>query len=357
MLLWGVTGDMEGDRFVTTAAQAGTTALRKPMQDMGFTFKYLVTYRGGQPPVGQIMSFANAARAAALLRDARIGLMSYRDMRLFGTLHEGVSLKSRIGPDIEVFDMLEMAQAMEKLEEAEVACVSDGVRARWKFVKPPKAGTVEKSVRLYLAVRAKVRERHYEAISLSDVDGVKKLLKFAPAGVFMMLHEDPNICTVPENDCLGAVTQLMVHYLTGQVGAYMEFYEFLENGVLMGVPDYVPPQVVEGPVTVMPAEFGQFGEGLLNVSQVKTGPVTLARLAYTGDRYEMHLVTGTARRPAKWEEAGWAPPAPQLPSLEIELDEPMDSFTQRVLSQHYIITYGDNTAPLGDLCRLLGVTC
>lgn len=355
MLLWGLAGRQEDDRFVTTAAQAGTTALRKPMQDMGYTFKYVVTYRDAEPPMEKIMSFATATRAAALLRDARIGMMGYRDMRLYGTLHDGISLKAKIGPDVETFEMLEMVQAMEKLDPAEVDRVADDVKARWTFVKPPAPGTVENNVRLYLALREKIRQRGYEAVSLIDVDGVKKLLNFAPAGVFMMLHEDPDVCTVPENDVMGSVTQLMVRYLTGQVAAYMEFYDFSPDAVLMGVPDYVPPQIVEGPVTVMPTAFGQFGEGLLNVSKVKTGRMTLVRLTYTGDRYGMHMVTGTARTPRKWEEAGWTPPAPQLPSLEIELDEPMDVFTQKVLSQHYILSYGDNTEPIHDLCRLLSV--
>jgi L-fucose isomerase-like protein len=237
-----------------------------------------------------------------------------------------------------------------------VTRVAEDIRSRWTFVKPPQDGTVEQSVRLYLAVRAKVRERGYDAVSLIDVDGVKKLMQFAPAGVFMMLHEDPDVCTVPENDALGSVTQLMVRYLTGQAAAYMEFYEFLPDGVLMGVPDYVPPQIADGPVTVMPTAFGEFGEGLLSVSRVKTGRVTLARLAFTDGHYEMHLATGTARRPARWEEAGWTPPAPQLPSLEIALDEPVDQFAQRVLSQHYILSYGDNTGALRDLCKLLGVS-
>ena len=44
MLLWGLSGWRADNHFVTTADQAGTTALRKPMEDMGFTFKYLVNY-------------------------------------------------------------------------------------------------------------------------------------------------------------------------------------------------------------------------------------------------------------------------------------------------------------------------
>lgn len=355
MLLWGLSGWQEGGRFITTADQAGATALRKPLADMGYRFKYVVTYKDAPPPVDSILAFANAARAAALLRDARIGMMGYRDMRLYATLHDGVSLKARIGPDVEVFDTLEMAQAIERLAPTEVARLAENVRARWTFVKAPRPGTVENAVRLYLALRGKVRERGYAALSLIDVDGVKKLLKFAPAGTFMLLHEEENICTIPENDVMGAVTQLMVRFLTGQAAPYMEFYEFLRDGVLLGVPDYVPSQVVDGPVRVMPTAFGQFGEGLLNVSKVRTGPVTICRLTYSGDRYALHMSTGRATTPPPWEEAGWEPPAPQLPGLQVALDEPMERFTQKVLGQHYIVAYGDQTAPIRDLCALLGV--
>ena len=355
MILLGLTGWQEGERFVTTADQAGTTALRKPMSDLGYTFKYVVTFRGGRLPVEAITSYARAAQAATALRGARIGTMGYRDMNLYGTLHDGVSLRGRIGPEVESFEMLEMVQAMDRLDPQAVADLCAAVSQRWSFVKQPRPGTVENSVRLAMAVGEKVRERGYQAVTLLDVDGVKKLLQFAPAGAFMLLHEEENICTVPENDILGAVTQLMVHHTTGQVGAYMEFYEFMPDGMLMGVPDYVPTEVVDGPATVLPNAFGDFGEGLLNVSRVKTGQVTLARLTHCGDRYSMHLATGEAVAPRLWEEAGWAPPAPQLPSLEIVLDESVEGFIEQVLSQHYIISYGDNTHVLRDLCAILGV--
>jgi L-fucose isomerase-like protein len=123
----------------------------------------------------------------------------------------------------------------------------------------------------------------------------------------------------------------------------------------MGVPDYVPSEIVEGKVTVMPNAFGDFGEGLLNVSKLKTGKVTICRLGYSGDGYALHIMTGTARVPRPWEEAGWAPPAPQLPSLEISFDAPVEEFIQKVMAQHYIISYGDNRRVLAAFCSILGV--
>ena len=76
-----------------------------------------------------------------------------------------------------------------------------------------------KAAGYYIAVDQLIKERGYDAISLKDVDGMKKLLGFPPAPVFMLLSDISGVCTIPENDCLGNVTQLMVKYITGQAAA------------------------------------------------------------------------------------------------------------------------------------------
>ena len=37
-------------------------------------------------------------------------------------------------------------------------------------------------------------------------------------------------------------------------------------------------------------------------------------------------------------------------------DYPVEQFVQKVMSQHYILSYGDNRAALHDLCAILGIT-
>ena len=68
--------------------------------------------------------------------------------------------------------------------------------------------------------------------------------------------------SVPENDCYGAVTEIILRRLTGTLPGYLEFYEFTEKAALMGVPDYVPAAMTDGGITVMPNAFGSFGETL-----------------------------------------------------------------------------------------------
>jgi L-fucose isomerase-like protein len=358
MALWGLTGYTENGRLVTTADQAGTSALRDPMDALGYRFKYIYDSPDA-PPTGadKVKRFGEVARAARMLRQSRVGMMGYRDMNLYATLVDGVSLRRVVGPEVEVFDTLEIVQKMEMVDTSEVARLVADLRCEWTFERPVEDRALEKGIRMYLAVMEKVAERNYQAISLVDVFGVKKLLNFPPAMVLLLLADKGGVASIPENDGLGAITQLIVRYLTGQVGAYLEFYEFMSDRLLMGVPDYVPSEVVEGPVRVLPwPGFGGLKDGILNVSRLKTGRVTICRLASRGERYRMHIVTGEAVTPRKWEEAGWEQPAPQLPSLEVILDScPVEEFAQHVLCQHYIIAYGDHRQQMADLCRVLGV--
>ncbi len=354
MVLWGLCGWMEEGRLVTTADQAGTSGLRKALYDLGYTFKYVYDIIGLPSKTKTVYNYALAASAAAKLRHAKSGMAGYRDMNLYGTLYDGGSLKRQVGPEIETFEMLEMQQRYDAISEEAKQEVVDRCMSKWNFVKPADPEGMKKAAGYYLAVRDICKERGYDAISLKDVDGMKKLCGFPPAPIFMLLADEEGLCTVPENDSLGTITQLMVKYLTGQCAFYLEFYEFFTDRVLAGVPDYVPSEVVDGPVTVMPAAFGELSEGILNVSKVKTGFVTMCRLTYMDGKYYMHMVAGDAVTPRKWEEAGWTQPAPQLPGLEILLDD-VEDFTQKVMCQHYIISYGDNREAMKNLCDMLGI--
>ncbi|MBR4769305.1 MAG: hypothetical protein IK090_00060 [Clostridia bacterium] len=354
MVLWGLCGWYEGDRLVTTADQAGTTGLRATFEGLGYTFKYVYDVMGKKTKSDVVASYCRAAVAAKEMRSEKVGMAGYRDMNLYGTLYDGVSLKAKTGIEIETFEMLEMQQRYEKITDAEKEKVVEERIKKWHFMKPANPDSMKKAAGYYLAVKAIAEERNYRSISIKDVDGMKKLCGFPPAPIFMLLSED-GYTTVPENDSLGAVTQLMMNKLTGQLAGYLEFYEFFDESVLAGVPDFVACDMVDGDAyTVLPAAFGLLDQGILNVSKVKTGTVTMSRLIFKGGKYTMQIILGDGKTPPKWEECGWDQPAPQLSALNIRIPD-VERFAENVACQHYIITYGDNRQAIRNLCAILGI--
>lgn len=356
MLLWGLCGWRENGRIITTAPQAGTSALRPAMQALGYTFAYVYNVIGKAIPLEKISAFLRAGCTAASLRAARVGTMGYRDMLLYGTQFEGNSMRARLGVEVEPFEMLEMVQRTEQLDQAAIA---EGVRyvtENWQIQKDIPQEVVVSGVRYALAIAQKVRERGWQAVTLIDVDGMKKLLGFPPAMVFMLLEHYCGVHTVPENDVMGAVTQIMLGYLTGQTIPYLEYYEFFEDSMLIGVPDFIPHAATDGETTMLPAAFGLLSTSLLNVSKAKTGFVTCARLIYLDGRYHMHFYTAEARTPPLWEEYGWDSPAPRLPSLAVYPQScTVEEFAQKVSSQHVLLAYGDHSAALRSLCAILDI--
>ena len=356
VLLWGLCGWKENGRIITTAEQAGTTALRPALEALGYTFKYVYNVIGKPYPVKKLDAFLSACCARHALRSARVGTMGYRDMLLYGTQFEGNSMRGQIGVEVEPYEMLEMVQTLDTLDAAQIAEGVCFVKENWVFKKECDDSVIENGVKYALAIAKKIKERGWEAITLIDVDGMKKLMGFPPAMVFMLLERYCNVLTVPENDVMGAVTQLIMKYLSGQTVAYMEYYEFFENSMLIGVPDYVPKAATQGDVTVLPAAFGLLSASLLNVSKVKTGYVTCARLFYIHGKYKMHVYTADAKEPPQWNEFGWDDPAPQLPSLEVVPDScTVEEFAQKVSSQHVIVAYGDYTEALRDFCHMMDI--
>ena len=356
MVLWGLCGWKENGRIITTAEQAGTTALRPAFEALDYTFKYVYNIIDKPWPMDSIAAFIAAATARHNLRSARVGTMGYRDMLLYGTQYEGNSMRGQIGVEVEPYEMLEMVRAIDTLSSQDVADGIRFVKENWVFKKDCDDSVIEKGVKYALAISKKIQERGWEAITLIDVDGMKKLEGFPPAMVFMLLEHYCDILTVPENDVMGAVTQLIMKYISGQTVPYLEYYEFFENSMLIGVPDFIPKSATDGDVTVLPAAFGLLNASLLNVSKVKTGFVTCARLAYLRGKYKMHLYTAEAKNPPAWNEFGWDDPAPQLPSLEVfPTSCTVPEFAQAVCSQHVIVAYGDYTEALRDFCKMMGI--
>ena len=78
MVLWGLCGWIEGDRLVTTADQAGTTALRKTFFDLGYRFTYIYDIIGLPTNSKKVADYAVAAAAAAHHRQGRLPLLRLR---------------------------------------------------------------------------------------------------------------------------------------------------------------------------------------------------------------------------------------------------------------------------------------
>ena len=79
MLLWGLCGWRENGRLITTADQAGTTAIRPAFEALHYNFKYVYSIIDKPAPVEKLAAFFNACYTARKLRYH--GLSGYAPVR------------------------------------------------------------------------------------------------------------------------------------------------------------------------------------------------------------------------------------------------------------------------------------
>jgi L-fucose isomerase-like protein len=352
LVLYGFGGFTEGDTLICPAAGAGCTALRFPLERMGFRFVYLFNAPDSPMDVEGILAFGRAARAARMLRTARLGMVGWNDMGLFTTDFSTTRLRDRIGPEVESVDLLTMQQRMQALDAVAVAEETREITARWEYpLARPSAEAVDRVIRLYMATVALCREKGFAGFSYKCVDGVDSHLGVTHA-VPSSLVASAGFPYVDENDVGNLVAELMLKYVSDQQVMFLEHYDHHPEWILLGEDGYIPDQFIEGSPQIKVVTTVALG-GLAHCSRLKTGRMTLACLAEDDDGYRMHIVTGEGRTPPRWVEMGV--PLPPWPSVKFFPDAPVRRILDHVQSQHFAMTYGDHVIPLVHLCRLLGI--
>lgn len=354
ILVWGLGGFSKEGSLVSPAAPAGTSALCDVMDRFGIRFQHIYEWPDSPLRPHRIREFALAVQTVKKLSHSRIGMMGYADMGLYTTMFDGVSLRAKLGPEVEVFDMLELIQKQDEVNEKELRHFIDTVRREWQFEQPVADVTLERLGKITLAAEKLIDERGYAAISFKCVEGMKKYMQFPPCLVQSILGDRiPAIC---EDDALGLVTQLILNSLTGQATTFVETYEFFKDRILVGVCGFVPGRYVCGAKCAsVYGGWGGLNAGVMSTSAMQTGPVTVARVGYRGDDYFIHVIKAEGLKPRRWEELGWNAPAPQFPGLELLLPVPVEQFVEKIISQHYLIAYGDHIAAVKQVAKLLGM--
>ena len=352
MVLYSFGGFTEGDTLISPAAGAGSTALRYPLEQWGFTFKYLFNPPDSPMDVEGILQFGRAARAAARLKTARIGMVGWNDMGLYTTGYNPVLMRDKLGPEIESVDLLQLDKKMNALTEEEVAKSIAEWTKNWEYpLGVPNPEVIERAFRMYLATLQICQEKNFSGFSYKCVDGIDLEMN-ATHAVPSSLLASSGIPYVDENDIGNLVAELMLKWISGKQTMFIEHYEHHPEWILLGEDGYIPSDFIEGNPQIKSIATVLLG-GIAHCSNMKKGRMTLACLSEDKGGYRMHIVSGEGKERPQWVEMGV--PLPSWPSVKFYPDVPVRRILDHVQSQHFAAVYGDYVQELIDLCGILGI--
>ncbi len=354
ILVYGSGGwtDASG-KLIAPAAAAGTTAITPVLREFGFTYMLVNSKPDEAVKVTEIDRFLRVVGAVKAVRHSRVGLYGYADMGLFSCAYNKTLALKELGVDIEDYLAYDLVDQMNAFSEEEVNETVQQILKETVQTNVVKPEAIAKVARLYLAMKGKKDSRGLDAVSIKCVFGVTQM-GFNPC-LAQSLLADKDTSVICECDAYGMITGIMLSRVTDRCSAFVENYEVFDESVLVGVCGFIPKDFIQGDFQIRSANLGEFNTGISNVSKMKTGECTFARLYETNGQYKLYLGKGEAKPNPKWTEHGWAEPTPDFPSVLLYPEGGMKHYLDVVPGQHIIMVYGDWIEDMELFAKFMGI--
>jgi L-fucose isomerase-like protein len=348
LLLWSHTTYMDGDSRITLGALPAAGVIRETLEEMGFRFRFVYGMPGEPGLADRFLPFAQAAATAESLTHARVGLFGYASMGMYTGTIDHTQLRSQVGPEIDHLDQYVIVERFNKLTDDDVRGLFPRTES-WVLSPAATSADLVRVFRMYAAIKALAQEYRYDALTIKCQYELSRMFGLAPCMPLSLLGDEMVVSC--EGDIPLVVSQLILHYLTGETTSYGDFHNVTEREILLAACGFAPLSYAAGRPIVN--KHTALYEGLLNSSPYKEGTVTVARLGArgSGGGFKMHIAGGKAVPPPPFHEVGCPPYA----YTSVELDGDTDEFVQNLFSQHYAIAYGDVRAALHELCWMLDI--
>jgi L-fucose isomerase-like protein len=343
-----------------TLSFVGGHEVATSLKEMNKEFKFVFGVPRDRSNLKQIVSRAKASAVLKRLRKAKIGLVGYMTMGMYGETLDHIELLDKIGPEIVHVDTYRLIDGINKIQNQEAEKLIEETRKKVGIIEAPKADLL-KSFKAYLTLRKIVEQYKFDALAVKCHPEMSQVYGSSLCVAVSLLIDDgiPVSC---EADVHNAVTMLILHLLTGCPPFFFETITFdeKENISMVGHCGTAAMTLAESMshVTLRPQpefsiEKGGVVRGVAVGFSVKPGIVTVARLNGRRGTYRMHISKGEIVRPdaaaIKIEKAAeeWACAALKLPDVK--------SFLMNSIAHHYALVHGDVEKELKELCSMLGI--
>lgn len=305
----------------------------------------------------RLADFANAARARALLRESRVGLLASYNEIMWSTYVDPYSVFMQVGPELNFLSVAELCDFIEQVTPQEAQAQLERIRAAYPVRSDVEEDKFLASVRATMGMERQAAAHQSDLLVLNDVDKVL----FEKVGLrpgFYPTNPQVQTVIVPEGDVGAGLAAYALRLLTGGHVHFIEpFHVDLPSdtfeGGHAGPNDYTHPDgrtMVARDVRFAktgyryagaPFAWHVFPQGLhtmVHISQ-HNGQFILACTLVESLPEEMHLAT--------YSHGRFRPVGQSCREL-------FDRLLRIGVTQHYALAAGDVTQAVMDLGKMLG---
>jgi len=326
-----------------------------PLKKIGRNFGFVFGSAENKITINYIFDYSRAARVAAGLKKAKIGLLPSFCNQMSGTHFNQTHLKKEIGPEIVTIPIAEYNKAVKNVPEKKVKDYIGWLKGKYKIDRVSDAALF-KAGRVSLGLADVVNQYRLDGLALQDLDEeLHQTLGLRPCLAVPALLEKTVVSM--EGDVGAALAMLVLKRLTGKPVMYAEIFTFDEkkNAVLAGHAGMMDARLAENQKEVRIVPDYEYCETEKETAamlfRAKGGKVTLANISFSAEGFKMVVASGEAR--------SGKPTLEGSPHIFIKLKTPLpELFTKAVragITQHWAIVHEDIANKLACLTEILEI--
>ena len=349
LLIWSLAGYREGDKLIAPAAAAGASLLRYSLDRINTKYSCIYDEIDADTGLQKVLDFIHIADCVKRLRHTRIASIGYACSNLYPFMYDGNLIKTETGVQVDNIELMELKILADKVVKSSIGQFMDDFNKNYNPDSRIHKEEIELLSRYYISASEIIEKHNYEGISIKCGSGPGKLLGFTPCMLLSLLGEKINaIC---EGDIYSLLAQTIVNMLTGLKPTFLEIFEFFNKSVLMASCGFAPFSLCkQDHISIYQHEWGGCG-GLMNVSHLKTGEITLFNIFNESGKLKMQTFTGISATPEIFQEEGWDEhQGPMIPSLQIDFDSGLEIFKENIKGPHYIVVNGSHAEIIRKYC-------
>ncbi len=339
----------------------GGLVMHGALLEVGIDHKFVYGAADDPAEIDKIVSFCQAAHLKTLLNMSTVGMLGGRGMGQTVGVADPSQWMRVFGVDIDSRDTTELIEAAESVSQEDLAALTPRLEQLFGGAPEPSAEN-ERSLRLYLALKAIVERYHWDFYTMQSFPGLGDHYSATCFAQSMMLEDGHGTSNL--GDLNTALTVLLMSKLSVERVYYgdLQHIDKAKKEIKIIGDGACPPSLAG---KIGPAGFAVHGiptegeAGGLAVSLVcKVGEGVIGRLQRVDGEFNMVLTRATIFEPPadEVEERKRECGIPFWPhgfvTVHCDIDELLENWT----NEYACLGYGEHLcAALVDFCKLTGI--
>ena len=315
----------------------------------------------------ELRTYACAARARAILRQSRLGLMANMNEAMWSTYIDNYDLFTKIGPEIHYLPYSDYGTEIENLSEGEVKAYADELTSKYKMTEDVEYDKFIGCVKATLAIKKMAERADIDCYVYNDIDQATFRTAGCRAGFYPQWFNENVSVLVPEADIGAGLITYILKLLSGKNVNFIEPFHIEDDfgtfaGGHAGPNDHNDPAWQDNVVISRDVRFAKtswkYAGAPFAWYRISPGMKTVAGLFEEDGRYK--LITFMAESlsekdtPQSAKKHLLATYSHTIFRPVVPVKELFEQVLRIGATQHYAVVDGDYRAQLEALAEIMG---